>query len=827
VFQQILIYWLIAQLLGLAGLPLARLVLGSLPERGYPFSKALGLLLSGYLAWLLAMLGFAPYGAPLVVVMVLVIAVLGMLAHPAGHPIAILAWLRERWRTILCYELVFVLALVYLATQRSYEWGFVGPQPWGTERPMDFAFFNAIQRSAAFPPHDPWMAGYSINYYYFGYLLMASVALISGQLPGVTYNLSLALIFALTAQGIAGLVVALVALTRRNSASAASDSGELPATPQRTGIAAWLVVALAVVTILFAGNQAGALQVLAGSNAVSTLNASDLGRVVANGIGPRTPVTLSQPYPNELIQDGTVITPTDRLKDFDWWWPSRALWDWVPGTPPGQIYAITEFPFFSFWLGDMHPHLMALPFSLLAMAFALQMVARPDMPAYGRSRQGWIELIATGVVLGALYVINSWDFPTYLLLFLAALLLRHARSTNDTHDSRPGALGIGWRAYGVQALMIVFAALALFLPFHLTFRSLVGAKAPLIDIPILATITKTIGVVGWPKTPLHTFLIIFGLFLSPILLWVGSIALRGRSWNAPWLITSAILAVGLAIGFPLIALLPLAFYTLRAALAHSRIGEVAVSFALVAFGLTCLIGFGTEIIYIRDVFENRMNTIFKFYYQIWLILGVLSGYMLWSLYTAAQRTPLIGRIITGALFVPLLAGALLYPALTLSKLYSAGRQVGLDGTTPRDRTPDGAAAIEWLREHAAGDAVIIESVEKGPVYGYDTAGLGTSGVSASTGLATVMGWTGHQQQWRGGDAATFAQIEPRRADVEQIYTTPDPNQARLLLQKYGVRYIYVGGTERASYPADGLAKFDQIGTPVFQQGDITIYQVGK
>jgi uncharacterized membrane protein len=90
-----------------------------------------------------------------------------------------------------------------------------------------------------------------------------------------------------------------------------------------------------------------------------------------------------------------------------------------------------------------------------------------------------------------------------------------------------------------------------------------------------------------------------------------------------------------------------------------------------------------------------------------------------------------------------------------------------------------------------------------------------------------MGWTNHQQQWRGGDPITYAQIEPRRADVEQIYTTLDPNQARMLLQKYGVRYIYVGTTERASYPAEGIAKFDQIGTPVFQQGDVTIYQVGS
>jgi hypothetical protein len=95
---QILIYWLIAQLLGLAGLPLARLVLGALPERGYPFSKPLGLLATGTLAWLLAMLGLASFSAGLVAFCAVLICGLGMLAHPQGRPSAILAWLRERWR---------------------------------------------------------------------------------------------------------------------------------------------------------------------------------------------------------------------------------------------------------------------------------------------------------------------------------------------------------------------------------------------------------------------------------------------------------------------------------------------------------------------------------------------------------------------------------------------------------------------------------------------------------------------------------------------------------------------------------------------------------
>src|SRR5258705_1127610 len=102
------------------------------------------------------------------------------------------------WLRIISYEILFVLALVFVALLRSYN-----PDPWNTERPMDYALFNAIRGSTAFPPHDPWLAGYGINYYYFGYLLMAAVSLVSGIEQDVAYNLSLALIFALTALGVA------------------------------------------------------------------------------------------------------------------------------------------------------------------------------------------------------------------------------------------------------------------------------------------------------------------------------------------------------------------------------------------------------------------------------------------------------------------------------------------------------------------------------------------------------------------------------------------------------------------------------------------------
>src|SRR5215212_1367812 len=229
--RDMFIWWLTVQAFGLAGMPLTRFLFRALPDRGYAFGKSLGLLLAGYLAWLLAMLGLAPFGRVLVVVCALAVCLIGLLiargqpttdrAEAGAAPNRIRSFslfnvrfsIPTNWRMLLTYEIIFTVAFLLLLRMRGYDYGIlVSPNPYGTERPMDYALFNAIRVSANFPPHDPWLAGYGINYYYFGYLLMAVVSLVSGIGEGLAYNLSLAIIFGLTALSVAGVIVNLIAL---------------------------------------------------------------------------------------------------------------------------------------------------------------------------------------------------------------------------------------------------------------------------------------------------------------------------------------------------------------------------------------------------------------------------------------------------------------------------------------------------------------------------------------------------------------------------------------------------------------------------------------
>jgi YYY domain-containing protein len=664
---------------------------------------------------------------------------------------------------------------------------------------------------------------------------------------------------------------------------------------------------LSVVFVLLAANQGGALQVITGIPMILALPGEEMARAITNGIGPRDEFYLEEEFRGWDFNGTRVITPTDMVENFNWWNPSRALWDdyTALGTPERR-YTITEFPLFSFWLGDMHPHVMALPFGLLALALALNTLTRPSASAFGAGWRGWVELAITGVVLGSLYTINSWDFPTYLLLFLGALLLLYIRCgrqqavgsepTDAIADvALPSFAHVAWKPFLTQSISAIIASVALFLPFYLTFRSLVGSKDPLIDLPILASVTRAIGFVTWTKTPLHTFVIIFGLFLIPLIAFVFAQRRReppvveepvddddtdtedarpplgwqrvtsaiGRERSTlemlPW-VTLVILVAGLLIGFPLLFLLLLAIFAIMLAMAHAD--RPAISFTLWAFALVCLICFGTEIVYIRDTFEGssaRMNTIFKFYYQAWLIWGLLAGYAVWwlvgwawgsrgvgetrrqgdevkqsdsqssesLLYSPPPLLPYSRKItvaFVGLLFVPLLIGALVYPWLTAGKTLRDYNPIGLHGKTPRQNTPAGAEAINWLRSNVANDSVVLEAAEEGAAA-YDSSGLGIGGVSASTGFATVLGWPGHQNQWRGSDPQALAQIAPRAADVTTIYNTTDAAQARMLLQQYNVDYVYIGAAEQSKYAPEGLAKFVQLGTPVFQRDEVTIYQI--
>jgi YYY domain-containing protein len=797
---QTLRWWALVEVIGLLALPLAVKLLRFLPERGVSFRRPLGLLLGGAFYWLLVTLGLlhntaAGAGAALLLVGGL------SLAAAWGQRCLIRRELARLRGYVILEAGVFLLALLAWSFFRAHN-----PEIAATEKPMEYAFLNGILRSPTFPPRDPWLAGYGISYYYFGYLLMAMLTLLSGLPSAVTFNLTGTLLLALTVSGSLGLVYNLVC--------AARDANGAP----RRGVsrAGALLGLLGATLAAVMGNLVGLLELIRarGWGGAAFWQFWDV-----RGLGASAPSPTWYPEPG-------------------WWWrASRVIHN--RDLAGNIVEVISEFPFFSFLLGDNHPHVLALPFVLLALALALNLLLSRDEgqdagalaglgspPALLRSGLGralaglWgggaYELLLWGVILGALGFLNTWDYPIYLALFVAAYALLAYRR---------GAAPWGWLARAAQmgAALLAVGLLA-YLPFYLGFRSQAGG----------------IGLVpAYTKTPWQQFALMFGVqlvVLSGLLaVQLGALWRNRRICPPPW---SGILWEA-ACWIPAVAVALLGWYTAALGLfllglsgglllwgsaAHAQDGDEAtpanvpeapMALLMATVGLALVVS--VEFVFLRDVFGTRMNTVFKFYYQGWLLLSLAAAYGVYHVWVAARRARWHGRIAAGlwatASALLILAG-LTYPAAaTVSKADAFRGAPTLDGARYlAQQRPDEYAAIQWLQEHAPPDAVLVEA----PGGSYTV----YNRISAHTGIPTLLGWGSHQLQWRGSYAIPGA----REPDIEAIYRGRDPAATLQVLQRYGVDYVIVGPLERA-YGADAttLDKLERLMAPVYANESIVIY----
>lgn len=772
--NDVIFHWLVTLLCVAVGVPWAKYLFGVLPHAMIGLARPLGYALVGIAVWALAMFGILPFNSGSVVVVMIAVGYLGWRLSGGVDQ----AWLKAHWRAWALSEGVFLVGFALVAFIRSRT-----PDPWGTERPMDYAFFNSILHSPSFPPLDPWMSGHTINYYYLGYLLAAIPATITGMDPAVAYNLALA-----TTAGMIGASAGTLVVTM-----APVWQGAFAPLRQKTAV---LFAVIGCTAILIVGNMGGFLQLVTGLPEILALEAADIGPAIQNGLGPRQTLQLQRPFQGWDFGGTTEVTPRDTWADFNWWNPSRAVWDTIVEDNGAweRRYSITEFPFFSFWLGDMHPHVMALPFGLLLLALALRR-AHGELP----------DVVTPALLLGMVYPVNSWDYPTYVALYIGALVWQSVRAQTP------------WKSVGLETLTTVVASYALFLPFHLSFVSLVGGAEPTVDTPIIATFSRYFGLAP-AQTEVHGLFVMFGLFLVPILVAAIAYARDRLEWGLVAAVVGTAV-VGSVMGFVTLTALPLAALLLHYAF---RRREVSPAFAI-WLGMTALAGLLTlvvDLVYIRDTFSSRMNTVFKFYYQVWALWSVAGVLAIWHVWVTKTRG---WRIVLLVLVVPLAGAALAYPAATVGKALFEQRDGSLYGKTPRDYAAGGTASIAWLRAHVNPGSVVLEGVGSS----YDVEGNGFGGVSASTGLPTVLGWPGHEFQWRGGQPGKDQEILQREGDVRFMYTAPDEQSLRPMLEQYRVRYVYVGPAERKLYGADAATVIAMIGKEVFAEGETTIYEITR
>ncbi|GAB4570699.1 MAG: DUF2298 domain-containing protein [Anaerolineae bacterium] len=821
----ILSWWLIVTLAGAAAWPLTFRLLRGLPDRGYALARSAGLIVIGYVFWLLASLGLLANTSGNIVLAALFTLGIGLalMVQDAPARAAMREWFATNWKYALFVEGLFAALFVGWVAFRA-----MNPALTGTEKPMEVAFTSAIQRSLTFPPNDPWMSGYSISYYYFGYVLAAALAKLSGASSAVAFNLMVPLLFALTGTGVFGVVYNLL----RSRFLGHRRKGALHPTPRATAV---LFGVLGLIFVVLLGNLHTVFVEL-----------------------PYETGTASAGYLqfwDEEQRDAPKVAPAPSVNQWEFWWwfrASRVIRDHDLNGAPSAIQPIDEFPAFSFVLADMHPHVLALPFAVLALAVALSRALSPDAP-------GRYEVILYGVVFGALIFLNTWDGPIYMALLVGAEALRRLAVNAD------GRLRMDdWRAIAVLGVAVVGLAVVCYLPFLIGFRSQLGGVLPNVIHP----------------TRIHQFFLMFGPFLLILLFYLGVEIWRGQE-ELNWRLGFSVLGfavLGLALVMLVLGLIAwsrpevrgVVFAALDAAggtdglfgrLLRIRVGGLPVlilllgmvvvvvarlfgrpaidedetpyavptGFVLMVIGAGALLALLPDYLYLRDNFGVRINTVFKFYYQVWLLWGIASAYAAYSILADVEwhlRPGTVVRVLFGGVLALVVVSGLLYTVLAVytRAVVEPGRLAGdvpltLDGG-PTLATPDDYAALRCL-ESLVGDrqVTLVEAV--GSAYRPDLGGR----VSALTGIPTVLAWEGHERQWRG---LTYSAVAGMRAeDVQRLYSDPSWAVVQDVVFRYGIDYVFVGAAEQGAYDSFGLPKFEANLTPVCRSGGTAVYQIDR
>jgi YYY domain-containing protein len=808
-FISVIVWYLAVALLGWVVYPLVRRALSGLADHGYPLARITGLLLLSYLVWLAGSFRIPFSRLTISLVFLLLVLINGYLAIRDRQE------LQQEWsKQKKYYLLIEGLFLVFFILDLAIRVG--NPDLWhpakGGEKPMDFSYLNAVLKSTSFPPYDPWYAGGYINYYYYGFVLVGVLVKWLGIVPSVAYNLILPTVFAMIVLGAFSIGWNLVGSPEPRFEAVDSENRS-----QRlrlwAGMAGGLGMAvlgnLGIVKMVFEGYQKLAAPggIIEGSGLLARWMWAFQGFVR---------VLTGAPLPYGLG---------------DWYWnPSRV----IPAL--NETVPITEFPFFTVLYADPHAHLFAMTLALLVLSFCLSIVLSREI----RLRNSLLAFMLGGLAIGALWPTNMSDYYPYLALGCVAVvfaLWRNGYSEGvNTAQRIPFSLPNASRHF-VRVIVGVGLLIVLTRVFFQPYIRWYGQGYSQVEL--------------WKgtHTPLSAYFTHWGLFLFLIFSWM---VWETREWMARTPVSALrklepyrgliffllLLLFGIVLALMLIDVsiawfvLPLAAW---AGVLILRPGQSdAKRFVLFLVGTGLVLTLMVEVIVVRGDIA-RMNTVFKFYLEVWTLFAVSAaaafGWLLadlpkWTLgWRGSWQVALLILGLSAALY-PILAGiakvkdrmATNAPHTVDGMAYMAYAQYA-DSWGTMDLSQD-YRAIRWMQENVTGSPVIVEANLRN-LYRWG------SRFSIYTGLPGVVGWEWHQQQQRA--LLPGAWVSSRISEIENFYQTTNFQSAKEFLDKYNVRYIILGQQERGLYPGPGLDKFTAANgifwREVYRERDTVIYEV--
>ncbi|HEY9204368.1 MAG TPA: DUF2298 domain-containing protein [Candidatus Methanoperedens sp.] len=488
-------------------------------------------------------------------------------------------------------------------------------------------------------------------------------------------------------------------------------------------------------------------------------------------------------YPAAVISAhllGITVSPWGNVPDIiDYWGASRII-----------PYTINEFPYFSFIFGDLHAHVIAMPFVLLALMLILDF--------YLSKKIATISIIFLGLSIGSLFAFNSWDYFTYAAFFVLALILKYVQSRLQSGKI---VEQIGFLRSLGTGLIVLLAGFLMFFLFIYDFKSssLNGIK-PVVE-----------------RTELINFLTIYNLFLFLIFsfLIINFPELKNKKEILVLLSLSSISLYFVPNFQTLSVFVPLAVLSAVDIYSFYKNNDTNRLFtsALIVMGLGILVF--CELFYFDDLLGGsweRMNTVFKYYIQVWILWSMACAYAFFDIY---KKKYSMRNVVLAMLSILIVLNSIYLYTGTYAKAERFSSSPSLDGLAFMKKTNYGTYdAIYWINMNINNTPVMLEA----PGESFKD----TSFLSAYTGLPTVIGWVGHEIMWRNN----WKELSQRIDDVDKIYNTSDYYEASLLLKKYNVSYVSIGDKELKKYNPAGLRKFENTSNfELAYRGGVEIYRV--
>lgn len=775
--KDIITWILLIQTIGIIFFPVCHALFNKLPDKGYSISKILSLIFLTYLAWLINSIQWIGFSQISLISLLIILVITQLLFINKLHFRKSWDWIKSNLYFICIVEMIFSASFLLCCFFISQN-----PNIQFTEQPMDFMILNSLLTSQHFPPTDLWFSNSNLNYYYFGHLLIATISKIATTPASISYNLGLSLICGIVTIGFYGLTYNALQLAKTSVVKCRIYS------------------LLAPVILLGLGNQVGLLELLRSLHLYTP--------IMYNWIGiPSLSIISSSPSRLLPTIDG-------------WWWNATRVINTIDINGKSLDYTITEFPLFSLVIRDLHSHLLSLPIIVIGLFLSLQILQNTPFKAKYLNRFNILALIFTSIVISVSFMTNPWNFPVLLISLFGAYFLSYSLSNPDT-VLRNIISSI------VSISILIVLSMILTLPFFLHYQSnhntiglvttintryahmfLINGLWIMISLPFIIFHIFLIQKHNIKKLEVQQLFILL-LCLIPYLIWIIAILISNEIVN-PW----TVIVNKSYLTLPLSTIGGLTLYIIVKQTSCQRPNYLLL-FTLSLFFISYMTLAATELFYIKDIFGNRMNTMFKFYYQVWIYLGIGSSLVVFSLLLILEKTNISKRSILLVCSLCMLTLGIIGPAYySLALLgtheFISLKDMNIDGTSFISyENPTEMAAITWLTQQKP--ANIVET------YGTDYSSAGR--ISSLSGNSTILAWPGHQIQWR----ANQSEILRLTMEINTIYESTDYALTHALIKKHAIKYIYIGNRELKSHALIKLSKFNDLYSLAYSNNGISIY----